>query len=638
VGETRGSGNATQALNFTSRFDTHRFFEGTGITLPVSFVYNDNGSRPRFTAGDDVVRSEAQQAASETRSISRGLSTSYTRAWSERSHPLLRYTLGGFTGNISRTRSDSRTPSAVSRSEGTNAAVNWALAPRNLLQVPLPFGRQKLFLLPERVYSNYSVSMTRGQTFTRAIDGSGALLPTSNTSGRQAGVDFGADSRPLDFITHNVSGRRNLTLAGVENDKVAGLNVGRLVSWRQAISGRLSLARGDFFRPNLTWGTNYNQNNDVQSADLQVKGISNGQTAQISMELPFARVMSRGAPARTPAVTPPPTTPADSTGAATPTPAPVRPRRVVRWQDVVMRLGDISADFNLNRNSSYSRVRGVPTPLYLFGLAENPGFDDTTRVVGDFGNIAGTGLDWRSSARTRVPLAFNSGLQMRFSFGDRTSSQNGVVNRTRDMRFPDLDVDYGRVAQALRLDRVLQNPTLRTAYSRSTSSEFQNSREVETGNSVSHDFRPLLSVRGRFKNGADVDLKIDQRSTRRDVRTVGASRQTGDNTDVSLTLSRSYTQGQKVSFLGRESTIRASVNLQLATAYSRRREVTRLLSTGGELNPLDETRLSINGTGSYGFSQNVTGNVALGFSENRNHTRDIINRSVRVELRAQFTF
>jgi hypothetical protein len=145
-------------------------------------------------------------------------------------------------------------------------------------------------------------------------------------------------------------------------------------------------------------------------------------------------------------------------------------------------------------------------------------------------------------------------------------------------------------------------------------------------------------VRGRFKNGADVDLKIDQRSTRRDVRTVGASRQTGDNTDVSLTLSRSYTQGQKVSFLGRESTIRASVNLQLATAYSRRREVTRLLSTGGELNPLDETRLSINGTGSYGFSQNVTGNVALGFSENRNHTRDIINRSVRVELRAQFTF
>jgi hypothetical protein len=46
----------------------------------------------------------------------------------------------------------------------------------------------------------------------------------------------------------------------------------------------------------------------------------------------------------------------------------------------------------------------------------------------------------------------------------------------------------------------------------------------------------------------------------------------------------------------------------------------------------------VNGTGSYAFSTNVTGNVSLGYGQNQDRQRGIKRRNVRIELRAQFTF
>ncbi len=627
VGETRGSGNLTQQLAFTSRFDTHRFFEGTGISLPISMVYNDNASRPRFTAGDDVVRTGAQQAQSEQRHISRSLSTSYSRAWGERSNPFLRYTVGGMTANLSRTLTDSRSPQALGRSEIVNGGVSWSIAPRNLLQFPIGVGKTRFFPLPERVYWNYAVNKTTSESFTRATDGSGALLPTNSNSGRAAGLDFGADTRPFDFLSHRIEGRRNLSLnlPDRENDRVGGLNLGLLVSWRQSLNGRLTLNRGAFMRPTMSWNSFYNENRDVLSSDLGTRSIGNGQNATFSMELPFQTSFSK----------PSPVAPVRAAGDTTPQP---RFRRIIRWQDAVARLGNISTDLTVNRSSTYSRVRGNANPLYLLGLAENPGFEDSTRIVREFGNNANTGLDWRANGRTRIPMAFNTAIAARVSYGDRTNSQNAVLSRDRDWRFPDFELDYGKLATVIGLTKFLQNPAIRTAYARSHTVNYQNSRDQARRTSVRHDFRPLLSLRGRFKNGTDADFKLERSSTRSEERFPGNSRQTDSNTDVSFTVSRSYSQGQKVTFLGKTSTVRSNINVQLATSVSRRRAGTLLLDTGGELSPIDETRLSVNGSGSYGFSSNVTGNLALGFSENRDQTKGIIRRSVRVELRAQFTF
>jgi len=631
VGEARGSGNRQTALAVTSRFDTHRFFEGTGINLPVNFVYNLNSSKPRFTAGDDVFRSGAQQEASETRSLTRSLGTSYSRVWSERSNPLLRYTVGGMTGNINRSLSDSRTPVNVSRNESVNGGLGYNIAPRNLFRLALPFSKTgKFYPLPERVYANYTVATSKNLTLTRATDGSGDLLPTSSLSGRSAGIDMGMDTKPVELISHHIEARRNLSLEGIKNDKIAGLNLGRVVSWRQSLRSGYTLQRGMWLRPSVNWQSNYAQNNDTQSENLGVRAISNGQTASMNWDLPFDRFSvtnSMAQPAR-PTVT--------DTGATAA--APKKVTRKLRWQTLVQRLGNVSTDLSVTRSSNYSRVAGTASMLYLIGLAENPGFgaaNGSTEAL--FGNTEQRGLDWRTGARTRIPLIYGSAMSARVSFGDRTNVANGVVSRQKESRFPDVEFEYGQIAQVLRITKILTNPALRTAFSRSSSEDFQYGRDDKIASASRDDFRPLISLRGGFKNGAQADMRIDHYNSKRQVFQGATATQRDQNTDFNFTLSRSYTQGQKVTFLGKTSTIRSSINLQLATVYSHRKAGTELAS-GETQSPVDDTRLSVNTSGSYGFSNNVTGNMTLGFSENRDNTKQVIRRSVRIEVRAQFTF
>jgi hypothetical protein len=49
-------------------------------------------------------------------------------------------------------------------------------------------------------------------------------------------------------------------------------------------------------------------------------------------------------------------------------------------------------------------------------------------------------------------------------------------------------------------------------------------------------------------------------------------------------------------------------------------------------------RLSLSGNGSYSFSNNVTGNLTLGFGQDRDKELQTVSRNIRVEMRAQFTF
>jgi hypothetical protein len=626
VGETRGSGSRNSTLSVSTHFEPHRFFEGTGIQVPISFTQNQVSSRPRFTAGDDIVRQGALAEASETRSLSRTLSASYTRLWSERSNPFLRFTLGGINANISRSTSDSRAPTSKSKSTSVSAAVTYQMTPRQLLPVPLPFVKTRLFPLPERAYWNYNLNTTRSSAFTRAF-GVDTLVQSSSQNGRAAHLDFGADTRPFDLLSHHIEGQRNLVLDGVRLDRLGFINLGRLTSWRQSFASHLALNPSPWIRPSFTWSSNYSQNNDTQSEDLSTRAIANGQELGMNWDLPFDRLSSTGMPTLRPPVT------SDSAKLGKPA-RPARP--LLPWRSLMSRLGAISTDGRIGRNSSYSRLGGTASPLYLAGLAENPGFQ-TGRIFSQAGNTSSRGLDWHGNARTNVPLVFGSSLQTRLSVGDRTTNNNGAKNRMRDQRFPDVELQYGRFANLIGLARFLEGPQLRTAYARNISWEYQNSRKTLTGVSRSDDFRPLFSVRGRLKNGADADFRFERRSSERQSFQQGDSKTTDRTTDINFSLTRSYSQGQKVNVLGKTTTVKTNINLSLTTAYSRQQGGVRIANQKKLANPTDRTRLSVNGTGSYAFSSTATGNLALGFSHFR-ETNGIVRRSIRIELRGQFRF
>jgi hypothetical protein len=321
------------------------------------------------------------------------------------------------------------------------------------------------------------------------------------------------------------------------------------------------------------------------------------------------------------------------------TPKPRPKARPIRWRDLLARLGSVQTDANIGRSSSYSRLTGMPSLLYSLGFVDNPGLTGARRrTVADVSNVTQTGLDWRANARTRVPLAFGSALSLRFSVGDRTGIVNGVATRGSDARFPDVDVEYGRFADVVHLTRFLRSPSLRTSWVHSSSAEYRGSRTIRTGHSTSNDFHPLLSVRGSLRNGSQADLSVNTKSSVREVSQFGTSTTTDNSTDVNFTLSRSYTAGQKIKVLGKTKTVRSSGSLQLATVYSHRTGRTVVAGSRSATRPIDDTRLSVTGTGNYGFSNSVTGSAVLGFSQSNDNTLKSVRRSVRVEVRAQFSF
>ncbi|HXS83073.1 MAG TPA: cell surface protein SprA, partial [Methylomirabilota bacterium] len=547
VGESRGTGSKITSLSVATHFEPQRFFEGTGIQLPITYSQNQNVTQPRFTAGDDIVRTGALSSNSETRNLSRSLTASYSRVWSDRSNALLRYTLGGIAANINRTTTEGHAPTGLgtsfSTSASTSAGVTYQVALRPLASIAMPMTKARFYPLPERFFWNYSVSQTESDAYTRlAVNDS--IVPSSSQRGRAANVNFGADARPVDMLTYHVEGQRNLALGGVRLDKLGFINFGRLTGWRQSFGSHTAVGPS-WFKPSFGWSSNYNQTNDIQSVDLSKRLIGNGTDLTMNLDLPFDRLAGTvgvNAPPR-------PATPPDSTGKKAK--GPRRPFRPIRG--LLSRLGMISTDARIGRTSNYSSVSGTASPLYLAGLAENPGFGEGN-VFAEPGNIAVTGVDWRGNARTTIPLTFGASLLARASLGDRTSNLNGVKTRSRDWRFPDFEVQYGQVANLLGLTKILDSPQLRSAYARSNSVDYQNSRSLTSGTSRSDDFRPLFSVRGRLRNGTDADFRLERRSSVRESFQLGRSTATDQTTDINFSLTRSYSQGQKVNILGRSST------------------------------------------------------------------------------------
>jgi hypothetical protein len=224
---------------------------------------------------------------------------------------------------------------------------------------------------------------------------------------------------------------------------------------------------------------------------------------------------------------------------------------------------------------------------------------------------------------------------VRSDYGQTSTGSNGVSSRSNRVHFPTLEVNYGKLPDVLGLKRFLLNPTIKTSYDRTQQVDYSNS-DTPTGVSTSSAWQPLFDVSGDLKNGTRCQLRVERRVSETENRLSGLSTTIQRNTTVNFSVNRSYSKGQKVTILGKESTVRSNINVGMTTAYERQSGGT--FFQGLTSQPTDIDRLSVNAQGGYSFSSNVTGNLELGFGQNRNLLLKTVNRSVRVELRAQFTF
>jgi hypothetical protein len=624
VGETRGSGNTSNQIAAGANVDLHRFIEGTGIVLPVSYGYSRNSSKPRFTAGDDVIRTGALEDASESLQETKSFSTSYSRQWSDRSNPLLRYTLGGITATYSRNQSDSKDPNSVGSSISQGAGVNYGIAPRDFMIIPIPLtNKVKFYPLPERFFWNYSVSTSDQKIFDRTRDATGLVL-RNDVVGRTGFINFGADTRPFDFFHHHFEAVRNLTLP--QREQIGFINLGKVVTWRQNMDARYTVNHGPWLSPTFGWSGNYAQDNRPElSSDLSVRALANGQSLTAGWTLPFDRWAPQGSRVRAFGDT-----------------SRVQVHRASRpsLRSLLSRLGGITTEANYNQTSAYSRLVGTTDFWYLAGLSDNPGLkpNETGRMRDTTGNTIQKSQDWRANVHTRLALPYDVSVTFRGEYNWRRNEQNGVASSTGTSQFPNLDLDYGRMLSTLQFDRFMNSPRLRTSYSRSKITEYRGGGDSPTSIGTSSQWQPLFGLTGEFKNQTRVEFKVERRVTVRQDFSFGSSTRTDRNTDINLSLNRAYSRGQKVKFLGKETTIKSSVQLGLTGSYSRVSGESTRQGSGQDQLRTDQDRLSLNGTGSYSFSNNVTGSLSLGFGQNRDMVLAVVSRDIRVELRAAFTF
>ncbi len=627
VGQTRGSGTATDNYSFSGNLDLHRFFEATGIVLPVSFNFSQSTQRPRFSAGDDVVRGGADLIRSESFSDSRAWNVSYSRSWSDRAFPLLRYTLGGVTANFSSANAHTRNPSGNDRSSTTSGGVNYLIAPRSLLQIPMPFLKARLFPLPERMYANWRVDVRRENASDRLTDSLGVdhLVDRNPIGGRSGAINMGADTRPFDFFHHHIEALRNLQL-GYD---VFSLNVGRVTTWSQTNDATFTPRFLPWLKPQLSWSSHYNQNNGPElSPDLSVRSISNGQQASVRWELPFGSLANG-------ATSPLPTPAPRDTGHA----APRAPAGPALWRRLASKLGNVTAEVQVTKGSGYSRLLGLPDFFYLFGLTGNPKLVDPVtgrgRMIEAVGDQSTLSTDWRAAGHTVVTLPLNMSLQTGAEFQSHDATSNGAERAEDNLRFPDVTFDFGNFPSWIKLDKLVHNPRLRSALDEQTTTDYNNGRSEKSGVSKLLEFRPLLDISGELPNGMQIELNTEHRHSDRELFQLGSSLQQDINTDVDLSLNRSYSAGQKITFLGHESTVHSSITLGITGRYER--QTGRILDNGVARNPVNHDRLSVDANGSYGFSTNVNGQASLGFSQDRDKLRAIVNRSIRIQLSTRFT-
>jgi hypothetical protein len=282
-------------------------------------------------------------------------------------------------------------------------------------------------------------------------------------------------------------------------------------------------------------------------------------------------------------------------------------------------------------------VTGSPDPLYIIGVIQDPGLDSTGRMSSAPGNTTAFQDEWGGRASANVDIGFGATVTLRGDLSQRSGEANSVTSKSRRVMFPDLSVEYGRLPEVLRITKLLRNPLVRTSYARSQNSEYANSDDP-TLIATSSEWKPLIGLQGDLHNGTRAEVKVERRVTLREDRQYINTVTTDRNLDFNFSLSRRYTSGQKVKMLGKESTVKTSVSLTLAGSYSKRSGETETIATGRIQGRTETDRLSINTTGSYGFSSNVIGNLDIGFLQDRNIETTITNRSVRIEARAQFTF
>jgi len=444
---------------------------------------------------------------------------------------------------------------------------------------------------------------------------------------------------------------------------IGGLNLGTEVSRQEDLNAThtLRLFR-EWFEPRLNWkgtfkGTFNEQNSGTGGSLERSNTFTNNRTGSISGEIPVSKLLGllgkittrsgkeqdeEGAgekddsreqeqPEGIESRSEPPSSPRRSTsrrsaqgGAA----SGGLSGAIVK----VVRLTRTNGSFSAGEQSTYSRVRGKPTIAYQLGLSMDPGVVQLSNGRESRSKNQGYGVDMDFKFLKTVSVSTTCKQSKSQSMSSATHTEKG------EARWPEMDVRWGDLAKRFRLKRFIQTAKANTRYARKEKSSRQEGelRKRE----VNAQWSPLVDLNMGFNNGVAVVFRLDYSSSRTEDLSGWHRESSRTNTRISLSAKKNFkiTREVTVPLTGNKQRITSRLDLGLSLKLDQNRSATQEEGREAQVTA-DTSRLDFSVDGSYQFTRNVTGRVAISFGENadnKNTTKTA--RYVAMNISAGFTF
>ncbi|NNE44103.1 MAG: cell surface protein SprA, partial [Gemmatimonadetes bacterium] len=489
-----GDRHGTNEYSWNVRGDLklNKFFDGLGVSLPVTGDYSYSETTPRLAPNSDIeLIDEADKIEARSTTRRQGVSSRFAKTRPSR-NPFLRYTVDNLSVNGSRNTSSSRTPFLVSEDETITGAANYNLSPGqnrtfrvagfNVSYFPtLQLGLNGRQSFRESADIREDSSGTRFQEVrdpvrTRSLEGSMGVQwdpIRSNTFDTQFSFNKRQDldlKKDLGLLESVKEGSREL-----RRDHKSR------VSWRPGVVRWL--------RPVLSYDTNYIEDRSPavqtgsQVGDPLLRRVENSNTREISTSISPRQIFrentsggrsSRGRATRNRArdeqirnkgntqrggeVTDPtqegktgqPGDAADGegqdgesgeTGDGEETEGTKRPGLGDLWNGFTRfarSFGDLRYTYRDNRSSRFSRVGDRPTLQYQFGFQE---FDRGLQIPGSNLIEDNTSATFSNRFDTSWNPTQTFYLDTAYARSVSRSVRNSSRTKTLDVTWPDLSVN-----------------------------------------------------------------------------------------------------------------------------------------------------------------------------------------------------
>ena len=638
IGSERGEGTTKTDFNLSTRLNADKFLERWGVRLPITATLGRGKQVPKFRTNSDLVL-DHPRPSDITESANSDLSFNYSRNRS--ANPWLRYTLDAVSLSGRTSKTALSTPDVRDTTLNATGSLQYSLPLQG--GPPIRIYREKaLRLLP----TSFSMNINGGRQTSieyrrRNADLTQDVFEESRRlRTKTAAMSWTTGARPIDQVNYTFDQTRDLLLSTAPR-KLLGVNLGTETSRRHNITmnQQFPLFKKTII-PKVTWsGNSDSQFNRIQSsggANQRSNSYSNGSSWGVSGTLPIDAMLrkvtsiriGRGSRGEAPAA-------GDSSGAPPATAEPPAPRIMARGGGgSLFAISPISVSHSYSRTKKLDRFGGEPSIPFQLGFSPNAG----SGVRGASGFSEGSGRRRDLTLSTDLTLLVDVKVRTSYLNSYSKSTMNRASSTSKIQKFPDLDINWGRIHRRVGLERFAKDFRASTRYTRETR-EMGSSTNPLDRRETNVTMRPFLNLDATLNNGITAKLTsayTSTNSTQYGLLTnvsLASTRQIGVSLRKSLNLTRMVLN--PITKKRTKVTSKLDVSIALDLSDSRR-------ESGPAGKPVlleDRAKFSVSTTAGYSFTSSISGNAGVSVGQDTDRkNRTNTARFVSVTVSAAFNF